>query len=73
MSIYSNNIAVPNRTCNISFNFNSGSCSPNPCQNGAPCVSVPYGYVCKCLSGYKGRNCEKGMVYEVHRFEFRSH
>ena len=50
-------------------------CDSQPCQNGAKCVEgdeniaersidLPdeeSSYVCVCVPGYTGRNCEKGM------------
>ena len=34
-------------------------CESSPCQNGAPCTtpSVDF-YMCACLDGYSGINCE---------------
>uniref|UniRef100_A0A452I7T8 Coagulation factor IX n=1 Tax=Gopherus agassizii TaxID=38772 RepID=A0A452I7T8_9SAUR len=33
-------------------------CNPNPCKNGARCADDVGSYVCWCLAGYEGRNCE---------------
>ena len=33
-------------------------CEGNPCQNGASCFDGVNGYVCTCLPGYEGTNCE---------------
>ena len=36
-------------------------CSPNPCLNGALCVTIPGGYSCSCTSGFTGNNCEQQL------------
>ena len=35
-------------------------CSSRPCQNGGRCTSLMMSnsYLCNCMSGYVGRNCE---------------
>jgi hypothetical protein len=33
-------------------------CAWNQCQNGATCTAYIFGYVCSCVSGYTGQNCE---------------
>ena len=48
----------------------TGSCSPNPCKNAASCTVAPYGYVCTCVAGYKGRHCETGIVYLFNGLEY---
>ena len=40
------------------------ACSPNPCQNGAPCeldMSMVVGYMCNCTTGYTGQNCDQDI------------
>ncbi len=32
-------------------------CSPDPCQNGAPCTDGPYGFTCTCPAGWAGPTC----------------
>lgn len=32
-------------------------CSPNPCQNGAPCFNLATDYYCACPEDYEGKNC----------------
>lgn len=34
------------------------TCASNPCQNGADCVDINWGYTCTCPGGYQGLNCE---------------
>jgi len=36
----------------------SSSCFPDPCQNGATCVDGDDDYICECVPGYVGKNCE---------------
>ncbi|XP_047458100.1 protein eyes shut homolog [Mugil cephalus] len=38
-------------------------CSPSPCLNNATCVSRRNDYVCRCLSGFSGKNCEEIIDY----------
>ncbi|KAM9847514.1 protein eyes shut homolog [Aulostomus maculatus] len=38
-------------------------CSPSPCLNNATCVSRGDGYVCRCLRGFSGKNCEDVIDY----------
>uniref|UniRef100_A0A7M4EPT2 Coagulation factor IX n=1 Tax=Crocodylus porosus TaxID=8502 RepID=A0A7M4EPT2_CROPO len=33
-------------------------CNPNPCKNGGSCQDELNSYVCWCLLGFEGRNCE---------------
>ena len=46
------------------FLFAAGSqyaCLSSPCQNGAQCTNDGANYVCTCLSGYTGVNCETSI------------
>ncbi|XP_042289870.1 protein eyes shut homolog isoform X1 [Thunnus maccoyii] len=38
-------------------------CSPSPCLNNATCVSKGDDYVCRCLRGFSGKNCEEVIDY----------
>uniref|UniRef100_A0A665X8D2 Protein eyes shut homolog n=1 Tax=Echeneis naucrates TaxID=173247 RepID=A0A665X8D2_ECHNA len=38
-------------------------CSPSPCLNNASCVSRGNDYVCRCLRGFSGKNCEEVIDY----------
>lgn len=33
-------------------------CHPNPCRNGGICTEANGAYICTCMEGYKGINCE---------------
>ena len=33
-------------------------CASSPCRNGAQCINKIGGYVCECLRGYVGINCQ---------------
>ena len=35
-------------------------CASSPCLNGGACADQINGYVCTCLTGYAGTNCETG-------------
>jgi len=34
------------------------ACTNNPCSNGATCQISGSGYICICLAGYSGSNCQ---------------
>uniref|UniRef100_A0A7N8WRN9 Eyes shut homolog n=1 Tax=Mastacembelus armatus TaxID=205130 RepID=A0A7N8WRN9_9TELE len=38
-------------------------CSPSPCLNNATCVSKGNDYICRCLRGFSGKNCEGIIDY----------
>ena len=43
----------------LSFVVLGDACTPNPCLNGASCVSNSFGgFTCQCPPGYSGQRCE---------------
>ncbi|XP_061546314.1 protein eyes shut homolog isoform X4 [Phycodurus eques] len=38
-------------------------CSPSPCLYNATCVSRGHDYLCRCLQGFSGKNCEEVIDY----------
>ena len=57
--------------CNCGFGFTGYNCSedidecnPNPCQNGAICTNLLYGYFeCSCNAGWTGELCDIDIDY----------
>uniref|UniRef100_A0A8D3A0F8 Uncharacterized protein n=1 Tax=Scophthalmus maximus TaxID=52904 RepID=A0A8D3A0F8_SCOMX len=39
------------------------ACSPSPCLNNGTCVSRGNDYVCRCLRGFSGKNCDEIIDY----------
>lgn len=37
-----------------------GQCALETCKNGGKCVDYWFDYVCECVDGFSGRNCEQG-------------
>ena len=46
-------------------------CASKPCQNGGVCSEPTVNmFACKCSSGYKGINCETGiLILYIHIFK----
>ena len=52
-----------------SFFKDHDDCDPNPCLNGATCGDVVDDYICRCVAGWEGKNCEIGtelLVFYTH-------
>ena len=37
-------------------------CDSSPCKNRGVCTNNKDSYTCKCAIGFKGDNCEEGML-----------
>ncbi|XP_032466581.1 coagulation factor VII isoform X2 [Phocoena sinus] len=49
------------RTNRFWISYNDGDqCASRPCQNGGSCEDQLQSYLCFCLDGFEGRNCETG-------------
>lgn len=42
-------------------------CSSNPCKNGGACKDLVNGFICTCVLGYGGVNCNTGIVIDVRK------
>lgn len=38
-------------------------CDTYPCMYGGTCIDTAHGYKCKCLPGFKGKNCDCGELH----------
>lgn len=45
------------------FSTDIDECASNPCKNDAHCSDFVNRFICECVPGYKGVNCEIGMVW----------
>lgn len=36
------------------------SCSKEPCENNGTCTNLVNNYLCVCVAGFNGTNCENG-------------
>ena len=47
------------KMCNIFTDIDD--CAGNPCMNGASCTDLVNDYMCSCIAGYGGSNCERNV------------
>ena len=48
--------------CNYNdFVVDTNECESSPCENLATCEDHPGYYICICVKGYEGANCETSM------------
>ena len=45
-------------------------CAEHPCKNGGTCQDKVAGYMCKCISGYTGTNCDTGSLFALSSFTY---
>jgi hypothetical protein len=43
--------------------LDTDDCSTNPCQNGGTCTDLVNDYVCQCVSGWEGKDCDRGKYF----------
>ena len=36
-------------------------CTSEPCVNGGTCIDYDGNYVCRCVTGFDGQQCEHGL------------
>ena len=46
------------------LDFNA--CRFHPCENNAQCEDKINGYICKCISGFGGPNCQERKFYLIY-------
>lgn len=47
------------------FPADVNECQSHPCQNGANCTDKINGYLCMCVPGFVGINCEIGKSFKI--------
>lgn len=59
---------ITSKTFFISYHFqiDHDHCTPNPCENGAPCFNTPVDYYCHCSQDWQGKNCSLPKVQCSH-------
>ena len=58
--VYYSGSPLPFLISHFSFS-DTDECASSPCQNGATCQNEVNRYVCQCVAGYVGTNCENSM------------
>ena len=38
---------------------------PSPCENGGNCTDGVNEYICNCVTGYTGTDCETGKLLQI--------
>ena len=56
-SLYSE---ILTRSLCVIFVLDVNDCMPNPCENGGNCTDGVNEYLCTCITGYTGTDCETG-------------
>ena len=46
----------------LHYFVDSDECFSSPCQNGGSCTDQINDYICNCVDGYGGANCENGNI-----------
>lgn len=49
----------------LSVILEENKCHPNPCRNGGICTEANGAYICTCMEGYKGMNCEGAIHAQI--------
>ena len=60
--LFDSDIFCCNQYCpdKIYFVVDIDDCKSSPCLNGATCMDGINSYTCKCVDGYRGKNCGEG-------------
>ena len=51
----------------VHINFSSGFCASKPCYNGGRCFEDSRGFICSCVGGYTGTQCNG--IYSI-KYDF---
>ena len=60
LAIPSSHICGQNTFPKNNFSSDVNECELFPCQNGGTCRNSNGGYVCECMPGWEGKDCENG-------------